>query len=332
MRLFLIVIILLAILGSQALATTDPLDVQAIGDLYKSLNKPPLRGWKLHGGDPCTEFWDGISCRGSSIIRIKLPGYDLTGNLGSQLSNFLSLAILDLSFNNIGGEIPILPLSLEYLKLNHNNFSGSLTNVFTGLDNLGLLDVSYNNIEGEIPRLPSSLGYLRLNHNNFSGPLANVFTGLDNLELLDLTNNSLTGDLPSSFGSLKNLSRLILQNNKLSGSLDCLVGLPLAVLDIRGNDFDEVPEEIRYLRNNEIPQEVQSELELWRKAFNITLSWKEDIGFWYRDNDRYVRASPFDINLDPPFRVPFLYHRPQQRKRPNWGKIGQRLARNNISS
>ncbi|XVF22102.1 hypothetical protein REPUB_Repub12eG0144900 [Reevesia pubescens] len=273
MRPFLSVIILLDILGSQALATTDPLDVQALGDLYKSLNKPPLRGWKLHGGDPCREFWDGISCRGSSIIRIKLPRYDLTGNLGSQLSNLHSLIVLDLSFNNIGGEIPRLPSSLAYLKLDHNKFSGPIANAFTGLHDLELLDLSFNNIEGEVPRLSSSVISLHL------------------------TNNSLTGDLPNSFGSLKNLTRLFLRNNKFSGSLDCLVGLPLAVLDIRGNDFDEVPEEVRSLWNHEIPQKVQSTLESWRKVFNITLSWNEDNGFWYRDNDRYLRAAPLHLDI-----------------------------------
>ncbi|KAF8395893.1 hypothetical protein HHK36_019848 [Tetracentron sinense] len=216
---------------SPASALTDPLDVTALQDLYKTLNHPPqLKGWKLNGGDPCEESWTGISCSGSSIIFIKLHGLELGGILGSQLINLLNLKQLDVSSNNIQGEIPsYLPPNATHVNLACNNFSQYIPYSLTSM---------------------KYLHHLNLSHNLLSGPIGNVFTGLQNLKKMDLSYNNFSGDLPSSFGSLTNLNALFLQNNKFTGSVIFLANLPLSDLDIQNNNFSGViPKQFQFIPN-----------------------------------------------------------------------------------
>lgn len=43
--------------------------VQTLKIMYTTLNSPPqLTGWKIIGGDPCRESWEGIGCEGSSVV------------------------------------------------------------------------------------------------------------------------------------------------------------------------------------------------------------------------------------------------------------------------
>ncbi|XP_020422500.1 protein STRUBBELIG-RECEPTOR FAMILY 2-like [Prunus persica] len=204
-----------AILAFQAVAFTAPSDVTALQDFYEALNSPPqLKGWRLDGGDPCGESWVGVSCSGSSVIHLKLQGLNLSGYLSAQLHNMFNLKTLDVSSNNIVGEIPyVLPPNATHINLACN---------------------SLTSIPHSLPAM-KSLRHLNLSHNLLSGPVGNVFTGLQNLRELDLSYNNFTGD-PNSFKSLANLTGLFLQNNKFSRSVAYLVELPLTNLNIENND------------------------------------------------------------------------------------------------
>ncbi|CAK9159338.1 unnamed protein product [Ilex paraguariensis] len=149
---YLIVLVFSAILASHASAHTDPLDVQALQDLYAALNSPPqLKGWKSNGGDPCEESWKGVSCSESSVIHISLNGLELSGGLGFQLSNLHSLKQLDLSSNHIQGEIPYsLPLNVTHLDLSYNNLTGDLPSSFGSLTNLTRLFLQSNEFSGSV--------------------------------------------------------------------------------------------------------------------------------------------------------------------------------------
>ncbi|KAJ4979142.1 hypothetical protein NE237_009922 [Protea cynaroides] len=225
--------LLSTLLLSPISATTDPLDVAALLELYRDLNYPAqLKGWKREGGDPCEESWTGISCSGSSVIFIQLHGLQLGGNLGGQLSNLLGLQELDVSGNNIQGEIPFsIPPNATYLNLACNNFSHSIPS-------------SLNSMKRLI--------HLNLSHNYLSGPIGNVFTDLQSVRQMDLSYNNFSGDLPSSFGDLKNLVKLFLQNNKFTGSVIFLANLPLSDLNIQNNHFSGI-----------IPKQFQLVPNLW---------------------------------------------------------------------
>ncbi|KAE8098868.1 hypothetical protein FH972_016901 [Carpinus fangiana] len=240
-HLCLAVMIFSAILASQAWAFTNPLDVTALQDFYRSLSYPPeLKGWRAEGGDPCEEAWTGVSCFQSSVIYLKIQGLNLTGYFGSQLNNLHYLKHLDASSNYILGEIPYnLPPNATHINL------------------------AYNYLRQSIPLSLPTMKYLRhinLSHNLLSGPIGNVFTGLQNLRVLDLSYNNFTGDLPSSFGSLTNLTELFLQNNNFTGSVTYLAELPLTDLDIQNNFFSGI-----------IPKHFQSipNLWIWGNGFHV---------------------------------------------------------------
>ncbi|KAJ7533267.1 hypothetical protein O6H91_13G040000 [Diphasiastrum complanatum] len=197
---------------------TDPQDVSAIGVLYASLNSPQLTGWKgSGGGDPCGESWVGVTCTGSSITSIKLPGRNLGGSLGYALDKFASLVTLDLSNNQIGHSFPYqMPPVIQELYLNNNQLTGGLPYSFTSL---------------------STLTHLNLGNNQLHTQISDVLQSLVNLLSMDLSNNELIGKLPQSFTSLKSLNTLNLENNQLTGNIDVLGHLPLQNVDIQNNQF-----------------------------------------------------------------------------------------------
>ncbi|GAU23435.1 hypothetical protein TSUD_331330 [Trifolium subterraneum] len=107
-------------------ALTHPPEVWALQDLYRSLNySEALGGW--NGSDPCEESWTGVACSGSSVIQLKIQGLNLTGSL-CRLYNLRNLKQLDVSSNNIVGEIPFgLPPNVTHMFLQNNRFTGSVT-------------------------------------------------------------------------------------------------------------------------------------------------------------------------------------------------------------
>ncbi|KAH1248017.1 Protein STRUBBELIG-RECEPTOR FAMILY 3 [Glycine max] len=198
-------------------AATDPTDVAAINSLYIALGSPVLPGWVASGGDPCGEGWQGILCNGSFIQKIVLNGANLGGELGDKLSTFVSISVIDLSSNNIGGNIPSsLPVTLRNFFLAANQFTGSIPASLSTLT--GLTDMS-------------------LNENFLTGEIPDAFQSLTQLINLDLSQNNLSGKLPPSMDNLLALTTLRLQNNQLSGTLDVLQDLPLKDLNVENNQF-----------------------------------------------------------------------------------------------
>nr|GMD00231.1 protein STRUBBELIG-RECEPTOR FAMILY 2 [Ipomoea batatas] len=155
--------------------------------MYRAFNSPPqLIKWRLEGGDPCEELWTGVGCSGSSVVQIKLEGLNLTGILGFQISNLQHLKQLELSSNNIQGEIPHdLPHNLTHLILACNNFNNSIPDFLTSLKHLQQLDLSHNNFTGDLPssfKDLKNLTSLFMQSNSFTGSVIN----LSGLSLIDL--------------------------------------------------------------------------------------------------------------------------------------------------
>ena len=118
------------------------------------------------------------------------------------ICNVSSLAIFDISHNNLGGALP------QCL----GNFSCSLL----------VMDLQMNNFHSIIPDTFSwvySLTTLVLNGNQFEELLPKSLVRCTSLEVLDLGNNRINDSFPSWLEALSNLRILVLGSNRLHGPI-----------------------------------------------------------------------------------------------------------------
>ncbi|KAJ4717590.1 Receptor-like protein [Melia azedarach] len=147
----------------------------------------------------------------------------LTGEIPTWICKLNSLMVLDLSYNNLSGNLPqclgSFSPGLFILQLSKNKFSGSIPQTFFN-GSLKMIDLSYNLLQGRIPR-----------------SLANCTT----LEFLNLGNNQINDIFPSWLGTLPDLQVLILRANNFHGMIGKAkraCGFPkLRVIDLSNNEF-----------------------------------------------------------------------------------------------
>ncbi|CAN6180362.1 unnamed protein product [Urochloa humidicola] len=143
----------------------------------------------------------------TSLSTLILRNCNLSGNLGAvNISKLVNLILLDLSFNNITGQVPpsILTLDkLEFLFLGNNSLTGSLSDVKSA--SLKNLDFSYNQLTGRFPSwITESDLHLNLVANNF---------------ILDSTNDSI---LPTGLNCLQQDTPCFLDSPQYySFAVDC---------------------------------------------------------------------------------------------------------------
>ncbi|KAH1055788.1 hypothetical protein J1N35_033853 [Gossypium stocksii] len=221
-----LVLLTVCILGC-ANAATDQGDASALGVMFSSLNSPQqLTGWTANNGDPCGQSWKGVTCSDQRVTEIKLSNLALSGSMGYSLQSLTSLKELDLSNNNLAGDIPYdIPQNLQRLNLAFNQFTGTVP-------------YSINQMH--------SLQYVNLAHNQLQNQLSDMFGPLSSLSTLDLSFNSLTGDLPESFKNLTSMNSMYLQNNQFTGTIDVLANLPLDTLYVSNNRFTGwIPDQLK---------------------------------------------------------------------------------------
>ncbi|TVU39999.1 hypothetical protein EJB05_13444, partial [Eragrostis curvula] len=244
-----------------------------------------LDSWR-HGTNPCTSHWLGIACgavhRGHRtplvVNNISLPNSGIDGRLGEL--NFSALPFLqymDLSYNNLHGEIPPAIASLQllsYLDLSGNWLDGQIPSEIGNMESLSQLVLPFNNLTG---RIPASLGNLTtlialdIQQNMFTGPIPEELGNPTGLEVLDLSSTLLNGQIPESLCNLTRLKILFLYSNQLSGPIPSCLGnlVSLIKLDLGHNHLDGgIPNSLTnftqlyglYLDNNQLsgffPQEI----------------------------------------------------------------------------
>jgi Leucine-rich repeat (LRR) protein len=152
-------------------------------------------------------------CRLLSLQILDLSNNQLTGELPDCWWNLQALQFMDLSNNSFSGKIPAAEpthnCSLESVHLAGNSFTGVFPPVLKGCDSLATLDIGNNRFFGGIPpwvgtHVPS-LRILSLRSNSFTGEIPPELSRLSHLQLLVMANNSLTGPIPVAFGNLTSM-------------------------------------------------------------------------------------------------------------------------------
>lgn len=188
------------------------------------------------------------------------------------------LQTLDLSFNNLKGEIPIPshPTNQQLLDYSNNNFSsipknftwyltqtvylsvannklsGQIPNTICEASKLEVLDLSYNNFSGLIEH--AHLSILNLRENSFEGTLSFYNKNLCTLQTIDLHGNKIEGQLPRFLSNCSDLEVIDFGNNHIVDTFPSWLGnlSSLRVLVLRSNQFygaicdplrEDIPEE-----------------------------------------------------------------------------------------
>ncbi|KAK9993263.1 hypothetical protein SO802_022966 [Lithocarpus litseifolius] len=137
-----------------------------------------------------------------STVSYIISNNSLTGEIPPLICNQTLLQVLDVSKNNLSGQIPEclgnLSNSLSILNLGSNNFHGTIPRTWTRGSKLRMINLGQNKLKGLIPRSMSRCAML---------------------EILDLGYNQINDTFPFWLGTLLELKILLLQYNKFHGAI-----------------------------------------------------------------------------------------------------------------
>ncbi|XP_077253560.1 uncharacterized protein LOC143892669 isoform X2 [Tasmannia lanceolata] len=176
----------------------------------------------------------GISaglCKLSNLVTLNLKMNSIEGNIHPCLADMHYLQSLDLSYNNISGEIPSFIFNnlamIETIYLSNNQFMGLFSfSIFANLSKLSYVDLSNNvqlEVETEYPRWVPTFQLLWLL--------------LENCNL----NQRSTSSVPTFISNQHRLYSLQLDLNSLKGAFPSWLlynTTSLRVLSLRGNQFE----------------------------------------------------------------------------------------------
>jgi hypothetical protein len=224
-------------------------DSLALVALYLSTNGDQwVDSWDLQ--NPFTT-WKGLHFnQDGCLIRLELPGNNLSGILPKELGQLSQLIGMDLSANFIYGTIPaeIGELTaLIFLNLANNQLSGDLPEAFYDLVSLQSLELENNQLTGLLPNRIDRLRKLRfvdLSENDFFGDLPSGLYNLMDLEFINLGYNNFSGSVSSEVQKLTKLKRLFLNDNDFHGQIPGTVTdlENLEALWIQNNFFTKLPD------------------------------------------------------------------------------------------
>lgn len=236
----------------------------------------------LDNGDGFVTILSANSFTGS----IYIVNDNITGTING-IEHFTSISHLNLSLNQLSGEIPadIGKLSnLQRLSLYNNQLSGEIPDGIGNLSNLELLDLSHNQLSGEIPETIGDLSnieeLLNLSDNQLSGMIPNSIGNLNKLQALSIYDNQISGEIPETIGNLNNLTYIGLRSNQISGEIPESIGnlSELSYLDLGDNQL-----------NGEIPSSFGNLTKLFRLLlFKNELSGKIPDSFYELTNLYWV--------------------------------------------
>ncbi|KAM3267641.1 hypothetical protein P3S67_032059 [Capsicum chacoense] len=195
-----------------------------------------------------------VYCTSLSAIRIKENG--LTGGIPEGLFS-IGLEEADFSRNELTGSIPPgsgkLFESLQVLDLSGNNLTGNISWTFLEVENLRYLNLSWNNFQSGLPpevRYFQNLTVLDVRHSALVGSIPGNICDSGSLGILQLDGNSFTGFLmgleivhPSTYCKRPRVQSLETASGRNARSLSMLK--KLKILKLEHNQLSgEIPQEL----------------------------------------------------------------------------------------
>ena len=145
---------------------------------------------------------------------------------------FSSLQIVDLSYNNFTGRLPLILFqnwnSSKFDRVDHLTYiqvessfimENSLQSYIWIIKynySMTMTNKGVNILYGKVQEIFTALD---CSSNRFAGEISESIGNLKGLRLLNISNNILTGHIPPSLGNLAELESLDLSQNKLSGEI-----------------------------------------------------------------------------------------------------------------
>ncbi|XP_075665072.1 receptor-like protein EIX2 [Castanea sativa] len=185
-------------------------------------------------------FWNWTS---NIIFNIDLSDNQIEGDVSEIV---LNSRVINLRSNHFKGQMPQLSTNVAVLNIANNSISGPISSFMCQKMNrkniLKVLDVSNNLLTGAIPhclKYWQSLTHLNLGSNDISGRIPYSMGSLVALQSLHVRNNRISGDIPSSLKKCSNLILIDIGENPLSGAIPPWIGemTNLTFLRLRSNGF-----------------------------------------------------------------------------------------------
>ncbi|XP_027923455.1 receptor-like protein EIX1 isoform X2 [Vigna unguiculata] len=193
------------------------------------------------------------------LVSLFLYANNFEGPILDDFRNLTLLENLDLKENSFSSSIPHWFYSsfphLKFLDLSYNNLQGNISDALGNVTSLVTLDMSNNQLEGPIPTSFGSLcnlrviqfSYLKLNQhiNEILDILAPCIS--HGLKTLEVRSSQISGNLTNQFEVYKNIATLNFYENKIGGELPISLGkrsslrsLSLSYNQLRGNPFESL--------------------------------------------------------------------------------------------
>ncbi|KAK7860997.1 receptor-like protein eix2 [Quercus suber] len=246
-------------------------------------------------------FWNWTS----NVDTIDLSSNNIEGDVSDIL---LNSRILNLKYNHLKGQLPHLSANVKMLNIANNSFSRSISTFLCHEENrrnkLEVLDASNNLLSGKLSHYWmywQSLVYLNLGSNNLSGRIPYLMVSLVGLKALRLHNNSISGDIPPSLQKCSNLMLIDIGENHFPMTIPLWIGkMPSLQILRRSSGFKgHIPLQIcqlSYLKVLDLANNSQSGSIL--KCLNLIRAMAMLHNYAYGVNLEYFNdVSPYYVSL-----------------------------------
>ncbi|KAL1542370.1 receptor-like protein 20 [Salvia divinorum] len=249
------------------------LSLNLLTNLQKAYHIPPsLRVLDLHSNRLRCEF--PVLPRATPIDEfvpnqtyVLLANNSIAGLIPTSICDTTPIAVLDLSFNNLSGSIPLCLVKnytwLQVLNLRGNNVNGVIPDQFGELCGLRTFDVSDNNLGGKIPKSLANceeLAVMNVGNNKFHDSFPCMALPVS-LKILVLRSNGFRGDL-TCHKSWPRLQIFDISSNNFSGTLDPLNFSSWSGMMLRSHE---------HLRPNRSASDIQSTDSVYRDEVTLTV-------------------------------------------------------------